>query len=198
MLYDKDIREPLFDFLEGCFGKVRILEEKRMGKSRADLVMVLPDQIAGIEIKSDADTYARLKRQVKDYDQFYDRNYVVAGSSHALHIEEHVPSWWGIVTVEQVDGAADFYVLREAKPNPELKLKKKLSILWRPELVRIQEINGLPGYKEKSKDFVIGKIAEKVPEDTLAGQISDLLFERDYTTIEDMIRTYKKTRKSRR
>lgn len=198
MLYDKDIREPLFDFLEGCFGKVRILEEKRMGKSRADLVMVLPDQIAGIEIKSDADTYARLKRQVKDYDQFYDRNYVVAGSSHALHIEEHVPSWWGIVTVEQVDGAADFYVLREAKPNPELKLKKKLSILWRPELVRIQEINGLPGYKEKSKDFVIGKIAEKVPEDTLAGQISDLLFERDYTTIEDVIRTYKKTRKSRR
>lgn len=198
MLYDKDIREPLFDFLEGCFGKVRILEEKRMGKSRADLVMVLPDQIAGIEIKSDADTYARLKRQVTDYDQFYDRNYVVAGSSHALHIEEHVPSWWGIVTVEQVDGAADFYVLREAKPNPELKLKKKLSILWRPELVRIQEINGLPGYKEKSKDFVIGKIAEKVPEDTLAVQISDLLFERDYTTIEDMIRTYKKTRKSRR
>ena len=102
MLYDKDIREPLFDFLEEMYGKIRILEEKQIGKSRADIVMVLPDLVAGIEIKSDADTYARLKRQVKDYDQFYDRNYVAAGSSHALHIEEHVPEWWGIITVEQV------------------------------------------------------------------------------------------------
>ena len=43
MLYDRDIREPLFDFLEGAYGKVRIIEEKRMGRSRADVVMVVPD-----------------------------------------------------------------------------------------------------------------------------------------------------------
>lgn len=43
MLYDKDIREPLFDFLEGMYGKIRILEEKQIGKSRADIVMVLPE-----------------------------------------------------------------------------------------------------------------------------------------------------------
>ena len=28
MLKDKDIREPLFDFLEEQFGKVRIIEKK--------------------------------------------------------------------------------------------------------------------------------------------------------------------------
>ena len=60
-LRDKDIREPLFDFLEETYGKVRILEEKTMGKSRADVVMVTPDALYGIEIKSDADTYARLE-----------------------------------------------------------------------------------------------------------------------------------------
>ena len=60
MLYDKDIREPLFDFLEETYGKVRILEEKMMGRSRADVVMVTSDSLYGIEIKSDADTYARL------------------------------------------------------------------------------------------------------------------------------------------
>ena len=27
MLYDKDIREPLFDFLEEMYGKIRFLEE---------------------------------------------------------------------------------------------------------------------------------------------------------------------------
>lgn len=41
MLYDKDIREPLFEFLEERYGKVRILEEKQMGRSRADAVMVM-------------------------------------------------------------------------------------------------------------------------------------------------------------
>ena len=65
--HDKDIREPLFDFLEEKYGKVRIIEEKVMGRARADGVMVTEDALVGLEIKSDADTYARLSRQVKDY-----------------------------------------------------------------------------------------------------------------------------------
>ncbi len=32
MLKDKDIREPLFDFLEEQYGKTRIIEEKNDGK----------------------------------------------------------------------------------------------------------------------------------------------------------------------
>ena len=70
MLYDKDIRSPLFDFLEECYHKIRIIEEKQMGRSRADIVMVTEDSVFGIEIKSDADTYTRLSRQVRDYDRF--------------------------------------------------------------------------------------------------------------------------------
>lgn len=131
MLYDKDIREPLFDFLEGYYGKIRILEEKQMGRSRADIVMVLPSSVVGIEIKSDADTYSRLQRQVRDYDQYFDYNYVVVGSTHAMHIEEHVPEWWGIITVEQIEGEADFYILRKPKENPKVSWKKKISLLWR-------------------------------------------------------------------
>lgn len=69
MLYDKDIREPLFDFLDDIYGVNRIIEEKQMGRSRADVVMVTPEAIYGVEIKSDADTYTRLKRQVRDYNE---------------------------------------------------------------------------------------------------------------------------------
>mgnify|MGYP000954390711 FL=1 len=104
MLYDKDIREPLFDFLEEMYGKIRILEEKQIGKSRADIVMVLP------------------------------------------------------------------------------------------ELAHIQELNDMPKYKEKSKQFVIDKIAEKIPGDILSKQISDTLFERDYNEIEHVIQEFKKNR----
>lgn len=191
-LLDRDIREPLFDFLEESFGKIRILEEKRMGNSRADLVMVTPAAVVGIEIKSDADSYARLASQVADYDLYYDCNYIVAGTSHAGHIEEHVPPHWGIVTVELEDGRPDFYVLRKVRENPNLDWKKKLSILWRPELAHIQELNAMHKYARNSKEFVIGKILEKVPYEILQAQICEELFERDYEKIHETIDAYRK------
>ena len=198
MLYDKDIREPLFEFLEEKYGKIRIIEEKQMGKSRADIMMVLQKALVGIEIKSDADTYARLERQIKDYNRFSDYNYVVVGSKPAKHIKEHVPEWWGIISVELIEETVDFYVIREATINKKCNRKKKLGLLWRPELAHIQEINGMPKYKEKSKAFVIDKILTKIPEELLSEQISQELFERDYNEIENTIKAYKAERKTRK
>lgn len=191
MLLDKDIREPLFEFLETIYGKIRILEEKQIGKSRADIVMITPEELYGIEIKSDADTFTRLNRQVKDYDSYYDYNYVVVGSSHAMHIEEHVPEWWGIITVEEVEEKPDFYRMRKPRKNPMVDLKKQLSLLWRPELVHMQEMNEMPKYKQQSKLFVIEKILLKVPEDTMKKQLCEELFQRDYEAIADIINQYR-------
>lgn len=194
MLYDKDIREPLFEFLETEYGKIRIFEEKTMGRSRADVMMVTKDSIVGIEIKSDADTYARLERQVKDYNKFFDYNIVTVGSSHAAHIAEHIPDWWGIITVEEVDGKADFYRLREMQENPKPDLKRQMPFLWRRELAHIQDINGMAKYKEKSKRFVIDKILEKVEPGLLKKQMCAELLERDYSTIDQDIADFKKKR----
>lgn len=186
MLRDRDIREPLFDFLEERLGKIRIIEEKTMGRSRADIVMVLPEALVGIEIKSDADSYARLSRQVADYDRYFDFNYVVVGSTHGAHIRAHVPDYWGVISVEESwtkHGALDFYVMREAARNPNMEPDKKLRLLWRPELAHIQEKNGMFKYASASKDFVRRKILECVPQELLWRQLSEELFERDYTTI---------------
>ena len=181
MIYDKDIREPLFLFLEEKMGKVRFLEEKRTGSAIADVMMILPGMICGIEIKSDADSYTRLAGQVKNYDKVYDRNYIVAGTKHAQHVREHVPEYWGVITVEKgEDGELDFYVLREPADNPNAEMREKTAFLWRPELAHIQELNLMPKYKEKSKLFVREKILEYVPHDILQKQICDELFERDY------------------
>ncbi len=192
LLHDKDIREPLFDFLEETYGKIRILEEKMMGRSRADVVMVRETGLYGIEIKSDADRYARLSRQVRDYDKYYDRNIVVVGTTHAHSIKEHVPEWWGIITVEDINGSLDFYFYRQPEDNPKMDIKRKISILWRPELAHIQELNGMPKYREKSKLFVSDKIIAMIPADILARQISEELFQRDYTTIEETLNEYRK------
>ena len=199
MLKDQDIREPLFDFFDEKFGKVRIIEEKQIAKSRADVMLVLEEKLIGVEIKSDADTYARLARQVKDYNKFFDYNYVVVGSSHSKHIEEHVPEYWGIIGAISKEESVEFNVLREPEINKRAqrtyKMKRKLSILWRPELSHIQEINGMPKYKQRSKDFVITKIMEKVPWDLLHRQISEELFQRDYNTISEAIKEWRSSNK---
>ena len=199
MLKDQDIREPLFDFFDEKFGKVRIIEEKQIAKSRADVMLVLEEKLIGVEIKSDADTYARLARQVKDYNKFFDYNYVVVGSSHSKHIEEHVPEYWGIIEAISKEESVEFNVLREPEINKRAqrtyKMKRKLSILWRPELSHIQENNGMPKYKQRSKDFVITKIMEKVPWDLLHRQISEELFQRDYNTISEAIKEWRSSNK---
>ena len=55
----------------------------------------------------------------------------------------------------------EFNVLREPEINKRAqrtyKMKRKLSILWRPELSHIQEINGMPKYKQEEQGFVNNK-----------------------------------------
>ena len=198
VLKDKDIREPLFYFLEEYFGKVRIFEEKITGRARADLVMVTPGKLYGIEIKSDADSYVRLKRQVEYYDKYYDRNVVVVGSTHAHHVSEHVPDYWGIISVEIIDEKVDFYVIREAADNPNVLAENKIKLLWRPELNHLLEINVLPAYKSMSKPFVQGRILALVPEDVLWNQVTDELFERDYEKMIEEINAFRKSKGKRR
>ena len=182
--HDSTIREPLFEFLEEKYGKIRIIEEKTIGRVRADVVMVTPDALFGIEIKSDNDTYDRLKKQVRNYNLYYDYNIVAVGSTHAMHVADHVPEWWGIISIEEINGRLD--------KNPKVKPERKISILWRPELADIQKKNNLPAYKGKSKAYVQAVILDRVPEDVLWKQVSEELFERDYTTIADEIKDYRK------
>ena len=190
--HDRDIREPLFGFLEDNYGKIRIIEEKSIGDSRADVVMVAENAIYGIEIKSDADTYIRLAGQVEDYNRYFDFNYCVVGSSHGMHIEEHLPKEWGIITAENVEGKIDFYILRRPERNGARKMGRKIRLLWRPELAHIQELREMPAYKYKSKAFVADYIVQNVPENELDLLISNELFERDYTTIAERINEYRK------
>ncbi len=162
-MYDKDIREPLFDFLDEKYGKNRIFEEKRMGRSRADIIMVVENEIIGLEIKSDADTYERLKRQARDYNKYCDRNYVVIGKSHLKHVSEHIAKCWGIICVQERDAngivsdriedidealyirdndnerVIEIIEVRQAEDNPKCKLENQIQWMWRPELCRLLE-----------------------------------------------------------
>ena len=183
MLQDKDIRDGLCEYLEVKYGKIRFFEELTMGKSRADIVMVTETGIFGIEIKSDADTYQRLARQVKDYDCFFDYNIVVVGTTHAAHIKEHVPAYWGVITVEMVNGILDLYEYRQPDLSPKVKLSNQMQFLWKSEMRHIQDRYHLYKYADKSRAFVRKYLMDKVPADELKSCLIEELFERDYSLI---------------
>ena len=184
-LLDKDIREPLFMYLEIKLGKVRFFEEKDIGRARADVMMVTDDAVIGLEIKSDADSYARLKRQVRYYDKYFDYNYVVIGKSHLKHIEEHIPKYWGILACSEGEEDVQFEEVREASRNMKRDMNLKMSFLWRRELETIKREYVKFKYYDLSKAQLRAKLIEKIDEETLDKLISRELFDRDYTTLVD-------------
>ena len=183
-LFDEDIRILLFDYLDLRYPKVRTFEERVMGKSRSDVVALLPDALVGIEIKSDADTYARLATQVKDYDKFFDMNYIVVGGSHLRHASEHIPEYWGILHVDQTEEEPIIREVRAAAKNPKAKLKTQFVFMWKRELWALLKLNKLPAYKQKSRKFIVDALLSRVDAQTLKMQMCDMLFERDYSIFE--------------
>lgn len=180
-MLDRDMREPLFDFLDEYFGKIRTIEEKVILGSRADVLGILDGKIAGFEIKSDSDTYARLVTQMKDYERFCDLCYVVVGASHLAHVGEHIPDYWGIICV-----AEDAVTMeREAEICPKVKLRYQILLLWRIELNQLLALNEMPKYRDKSKKFVQDKLLLQIEPERLIHQITDTLFERDYTIFDE-------------
>ena len=196
-MYDEDIREELFFFLEEEYGKSRIIEEKVIGKARADCVLITESAFIGVEIKSDHDSYQRLAAQVKNYNDFFDYNILVVGTKHALSAKDHVPPFWGIITVEEVEGRADFYFLRKAERNPHRDYLKKGSLLWKDELVYLLQKYGFPLYKQKSKKFQFAYLRERISEEELDREMSVQLLEREYPK-EDGLRKRRRSGKRRR
>ncbi len=177
-MLETDMKEDFFWYLDMRHEKIRVMEEVVIGKSRADVVAVLPDSITGYELKSNGDTYSRLPVQTKFYDKYFDRNYIVVGETHMKRAHEYVPPYWGVICIPNVGN--DIKVLREAKANPKVKLRWQLSLLWRSELMNIRLRHGLHKYADKSKLFVIKYMIENMDSDTLRRELCNELFERDY------------------
>lgn len=179
------LRDALCEFFECRYGKIRFLEEKNIGKVRADMIAVLPTGLLGIEIKSHSDSYERLKTQTMGYDKYCDYNFLCAGSTH-IHAKDHVPAYWGIITMTVRNGVR-FEVLREPALNPKCRIEKQAELLWHNELSHILKKEKLPCYTGKSKKFICGRLCDKLPPEKLKPLICDRLFERDYTRYKEKI-----------
>lgn len=184
-LYDKDMREALFSYFEDSMKKVRFLEEINMGKSRADAIMITENEIIGFEFKSDKDTFARLYRQVSDYDKYYDRNYLVIGKHFEKKARENIPDYWGIIMVYEDDKTGEILVsnIRKAAKTPTGNLKRQLGFLWRNELISIVKKYKLGGVSDKNKVKLANLLYKNLDKDILKTEMINEIFEREYPKI---------------
>ena len=169
-MQDQVIRKILIEYLQIQHPGCRVYQEKVIGNAVCDVLLVT-NKLIGFEIKSDTDTYARLPRQIQAYQQFFEENYIVIGTSHLRSAETKVPVSWGILEVAE----AGIRVVRKSGKNTSVRREKQLSMLWALELNNLLLKNKLPLYPGKRKEFLADTLCRNVSPVHLGPQIAEEL-----------------------
>ena len=162
MLKDADIRSSLYRSIEIKNRKAiyRIIPEMAIcdGLARVD-VAVANGKLCGYEIKSDADTLARLSSQQIYYDRTFDNISIVVGKKFAPYIQDEIPDWWGIlIATKNKNGRVTLKKERMASHNPNVSAEALLDLLWHEEVKALLKENGINGLSRKNRR-VLRKIA---------------------------------------
>jgi hypothetical protein len=133
-MLDRDIRLILKNHYKGK----TFVDEVNTSKARIDL-LDLSTELHGYEIKSDSDTFSRLKRQTKNYNKVLSRITIVVGAKKLPVIADMVPEFWGItlVCMDAETGKPIVKCIRKSKPNPLFDKKVAICTLWKSELLNI-------------------------------------------------------------
>ena len=125
----------------------RVIDELGLhhGKARIDIA-VINGNLCGIEIKSARDDLSRLPTQVDVYNLIFNKITLVLAEKFLDDAKKMVPSWWGLVTVtEGPRGGIHLNKIRVEKPNIDVKMDSLVRLLWRDEVIRLLESNGITG-----------------------------------------------------
>ena len=71
------------------------------GSRKADIVKITKDELTVYEIKSVNDSTLRLKDQIKDYQTFFEKCYVVCETGNLLKIRKTIPKSVGIILISK-------------------------------------------------------------------------------------------------
>ncbi len=103
------------------------------GLGRVDVVVV-NGSLSVYEIKSPADSLARLPRQVELYSRFFDFASLVTSHRYVAQANRLLPTWWGLRQCVVDDFGIRLETLREPGCNPDLQPDEVVKLLWRDEL----------------------------------------------------------------
>lgn len=176
---EMQIKKALAEHLvrEAAANRDGFLEELRLhgGQIRADLVHV--ELMHCYEIKSEADSLARLINQGARYARFFDRVTLVMAQRHVAKAMPLLPPWWGAMVLDSE--TRTFTSIRPAGVNFHQSANALTSVLTRDEALQILEEAGeAKGLRSKSLYLLQEHIAQLMPMGQIKEQIRNALLVR--------------------
>ncbi len=131
--------------------------------ARIDLAVV-NGRFVGWEIKTSADTLARLPHQQEVYSRVFDRVWLAADRRHIPSSLAIVPMWWGIVQAERSSDGCRLRVVRPSRLNRAVDLFWLVRLLWRDEVLAELAVLGEDcGLLRAPRDVLWDRLAGAVP-----------------------------------
>jgi hypothetical protein len=130
----------------------------------------------GYEIKSDVDSLERLPRQIRAFNNVFDRAFAVITKRHVATVERIIPQWWGIILPNIDDEIESFQILRDSGNNPNTNIEATLYMLRKAEIVSIlKDHESARGVHDKNHTCIVGMAASRIAEDALKYSIRQVL-----------------------
>lgn len=173
---DACIRAPLILWLQSQHpddGSTEFVQEFKMPRpsARIDLAVV-NGEMAGFEIKSDADNLGRLANQVPAFSRVFDRLSIVTTKKHLTASRRKVPAWWGIILFS-ADGK--FAIKRSPKRNSTVCARSLLFALSRLELVELGRRTGHRVPASAMKHDMVGGLVDAIGKEELLRNTRDVI-----------------------
>lgn len=173
------IREAVTEYLNKKYSIAHIQGEYTHPSLpvRADLFAITKDRkVITVEIKSDRDTFTRLKKQLEEYATFSHGVYVALDIAHLVKFKKNFPSFYGGILVYE-DG--------ELKLHTACTFSKNIDayrLLWKQEHLQFLPFKGITTNFSLSK---LNEITESVYTVKECREIAEFLFINRYVKDEN-------------
>ena len=172
-LAEADIRNELRKYianLNAAEPDVAVINELGIcgGRARAD-VAVINGELHGYEIKSDRDSLRRLNVQADHYGLVFDRATLVTSVRHVSTALTVLPSWWGVLRIEQWDSSVRLQSVRRSQLNPRRDARSLVELLWLEDAISLLERrNAARGVRGRPRRLVWDRICVHFELDEIA------------------------------
>jgi hypothetical protein len=116
-----------------------VVDELGLAHARARIdIAIINGCVHGFEIKSAADTLARLPLQLEFYSGCLEKLTIVCAGRHVDAVLRTAPSWCGVIeALKGIRGAITFRTHRRTGRNKHVCLAQLAHLLWRSEAIKL-------------------------------------------------------------
>lgn len=157
-------------------GRGCVLDEVGLehGQVRVDLLLLSPEALHGLEVKSERDTLKRLPAQVHAYSESLDLCTLAVAEHHLAEAQALLPPWWGVLVATRRRGL-HLLPIREPRPNPAPSPVACARLLWRQEVLAELRQAGVKGAIRGPGEHLRHRLATLVPAEELRARVRTAL-----------------------